>query len=405
MSLGIGNLMKPVSRRAIAPARSSIVALAIMLLCTSACTSVGPGTGRVVKAGQSETLAGIQVVTLDNQTVRTYAPPATPSFSQTMGNTRPLGQIVGIGDTLQITIWEAPPAVLFAPISAGSASSTSGSAGEIARAVSFPDYLVGTSGRITIPFAGSLDVVGRSPDQLEREITARLSKKAHLPQVAVHISKNASANVSVVGEVKTGVRLQITPKGETILDALAAAGGTSQPVNKITIQISRNGQVFSMPMESVVRDPQQNIILQAGDIITVLYQPYSFTALGAAGRNEEVNFESTGLTLAQALGRVAGLQEGRADPKGVFIFRWEDPSAIPNLTADAKTGPDGKVPVIYRIDLKDPATYFAMQHFPVRNKDVVFIANSFAADFQRFLGLVVSTASPVVTLNNSLSQN
>jgi len=382
-----------------------MAALALLLLGTSACTSVGPGTGRVEKAAQSDTLSGIQIVTLDNQTVRTYIPPAVPTFAQTMGTTRPLGQIVGVGDTIQLTIWEAPPAVLFAPISGGSASSGSSSAGEIARAVTFPDYLVGTSGQITVPFAGSIPVVGRSPAELEREITARLSKKAHLPQVAVHISKNASSNVSVVGEVKTGIRMQITPKGETILDALAAAGGTSQPVNKITVQVSRNGQVYSMPLESVIRDPQQNVVLQAGDIITVLYQPYSFTALGAAGRNEEVNFESTGFTLAQALGRVAGLQEGRADPKGVFLFRWEDPAAIPNLAANATAAPDGKIPVIYRINLKDPATYFAMQNFPVRNRDVVFIANSFAADFQRFLGLVVSTASPIVTLDNSLNRN
>ena len=39
--------------------------------------------------------------------------------------------------------------------------------------------------------------------------------------------------------------------------------------------------------------------------MTAFFQPYSFTVLGAAGKNDEIRFEGAGITLSQALGRMA----------------------------------------------------------------------------------------------------
>jgi polysaccharide export outer membrane protein len=175
-----------------------------------------------------------------------------------------------------------------------------------------------------------------------------------------------------------------------LLDALAAAGGVRQPVNKMTIQVTRGEVVRSMPLEDVILDPKQNIVLHPGDIITAMYQPLSFTVLGATGKNEEQNFEAQGISLAQALARAGGLQDARADAQGVFIFRFEDQDAVewkskPNMT------PAGKVPVIYRVDLKNPATFFVAQSFPIRNKDVLYVSNAPAAEMQKFLNILTST--------------
>lgn len=56
-----------------------------------------------------------------------------------------------------------------------------------------------------------------------------------------------------------------------------------------------------MPLETVVRDPKQNVVLQPNDVVTVYYQPLSFTVLGATGKNDELTFEATGITLSQAM--------------------------------------------------------------------------------------------------------
>ncbi|MET0240238.1 MAG: polysaccharide biosynthesis/export family protein [Sphingobium sp.] len=319
------------------------------------------------------------------------------SFAHELGEGRPIGSVIGQGDVLDIAIWEAPPATLF-----GSSGSDlrlgSTSSGALARGTSLPEQMVDSDGQITIPFIGRVLAAGQTPQEIARTITSRLTGKAHQPQAIVRLSRNAAANVTVVGEVANSARVPLTSRGERILDILATAGGVRQPVGKMTVQITRGMTVALLPLETVIRDPRQNVRLQPDDIMTMLYQPYSFTALGAIGKNDELPFEATGLTLAQALGRIAGLQDSRADVKGVFVFRFEDPAALdPAIRAAAHPTPDGKVPVIYRINMKDPSSFFIAQSFPIRNRDVLYVSNAPLADIQKFVNVIYSTFLPVAT--------
>ncbi len=109
--------------------------------------------------------------------------------------------------------------------------------------------------------------------------------------------------------------------------------------------------------------------------------------LGATGINTELNFEAQGISLAQALARVGGLQDNRADANGIYIFRLEESNALPWKTPPVKT-PEGKVPVIYKVNLKDPVTFFVAQNFTIQNKDVMYVANATGAELQKFLNLV-----------------
>jgi polysaccharide export outer membrane protein len=318
-------------------------------------------------------------------------------FSEDLGEGRPIGSVIGQGDVLDIAIWEAPPATLF-----GSSGSDlrlgSTSSGALARGTSLPEQMVDSDGQITIPFVGRVMAAGRTPQEIAQTITSRLTGKAHQPQAIVRLSRNAAANVTVVGEVANSARVPLTSRGERVLDVLATAGGVKQPVGKMTIQITRGMKISSLPLERVIRDPRQNVRLEPDDVMTLLFQPYSFTALGAIGRNDEQPFEATGLTLVQALGRIAGLQDSRADVKGVFIFRFEDPRVLnPAIRTVDHLTPDGKVPVIYRINMKDPSTLFVAQSFPIRDKDVLYVSNAPLADIQKFVNVIYSTFLPVAT--------
>jgi polysaccharide export outer membrane protein len=140
-------------------------------------------------------------------------------------------------------------------------------------------------------------------------------------------------------------------------------------------------------------------------VVTVYYQPYSFTVLGATGTNAEVPLEGTTVTLSQALGRVGGLQDNRADIRGVFVFRFEDPKALdPSLAAGARVTADGKIPVIYRVDLKNPATLLVAQTFPIKNKDVLYVANTPLSDLGKFVGIVSSMTYSLVNLGHTVAQ-
>jgi polysaccharide export outer membrane protein len=378
-----------------------LIASCFLLAGCSMMSAAGPSS-RAINAGDGKTVsdAGIRVIDVDDRITRQIISAShSELFSENPGDGKPAGSIVDKGDVLDIAIWEAPPAALFSATGGESRLIQSNS---LARGTAFPEQMVNSLGQISIPFAGSIQAAGRTAQQIQQDIVSRLAGKAHKPQVIVRVTRNAASNVTVVGDVANSMRVPLTAKGERLLDALAAAGGVKQPVDKMTVQITRADHVASLPLETVIRDPRQNIRLQADDVVTALFQPFSFTALGATGQNAEIPFEGTGITLAQGLGRVGGLQDQRADVRGVFIFRLEDPATIePQNPSGVHVTPNGKVPVIYRIDMRNPATFFIAQSFPIRNKDILYVSNAPLADLQKFVNILGSFIYPIITIQNS----
>lgn len=322
------------------------------------------------------------------------------AFDERLGDGIPTGARVGRGDVVEVVIWEAPPAALFGVTSRSAAAGVETGL-TTALSSSLPAQMVGPEGTIRVPFAGTIEAVNRTPQQIAADIRSRLQGKAHDPEILVRIVSNATSNVTVVGEVTNSLRLPLTAKGERLLDALASAGGVRQPVGKMTIQVTRGEKVAAMPLETVIKDPRQNIRLQSDDVVTLLFQPYSFTVLGAARANQEVPFEGTGLVLSQALGRMGGLDDQRANPKGVFIFRFEDPKIFEGSETPVAVTKEGKVPVIYRVNMRDPTTLFVAQSFPIKDKDVIYVSNAPLADFAKFLQAISQVVYPIAVIQTT----
>jgi polysaccharide export outer membrane protein len=355
----------------------------------------GPSTGAVAKAPLRD--GRVRAIALNETVVRSVvAAESRDTFASKLGSVGQRNGLIGAGDVLDISIWEAPPAVLF---SSGASSAVGTGAPSVAQGANFPSQMVDADGAISIPFAGRVRAVGRAPDDVAIDIESRLKGKAHDPQVLVRIGNNKGGGVTVVGDVANSRNVPLTTRNERLLDALAEAGGVRQPVDKVLIQVTRDKTVVTRPLGAIIRDPRENVPLMSNDVITALYQPYSFQALGALGSNAEVPFEGTGISLAQAIARVGGLQDNRANIKGVFIFRFEDPAALPpEIRLGAPLTPEGKVPVIYRVDMSDPSTFFVMQTFPMRDKDIVYVSNAPLVDLQKFTSLVSQMAFSVVGL-------
>lgn len=366
---------------------ASLVGCTVLL---AACQAFGPTQGTIkgggtVPSSSGQPAAEIKVIEVNGDGTQPLPMSARmPDFSEVLGSAKPVGTSVDVGDALEITIWEAPPATLFGGVAA---DTRVGSAISTARPTTLSETLVGPDGTISVPFAGTIPARGQTLREIENEIVRRLRGKANAPQVQARLARNATATITVVGEVNQSARLPLTPRGERLLDVLAQVGGVKPPVNLTTIQVTRNGQSFRMPLSSVIERGDNNIVLAKDDVVTALFQPYSFTVLGAAGRNDEIRFEAFGISLSQALGRIGGLQDGRANPRGVFLFRWQDRSD-PARLAD---------PVIYSFDLKDPAVYFMAQQFRMEDSDLIYITNSPVAELQRFVGIVSQTILPAAT--------
>ncbi|MGC8508053.1 MAG: polysaccharide biosynthesis/export family protein, partial [Thiomonas sp.] len=281
--------------------------------CANFVPGAGPRTTQVEQAPQTASLRGIELVNV-NYAVATALQKENQSrqFSSFFAQQTLTDYHVGPGDVLQVYIWEAPPAMLFTPQAlSGSGLSSSGTG-----TVTLPEQIVGNSGTVVVPFAGKIAVDGKTLSEIESEITSRLRGKANHPQVIVRLARNNTQNITIVGNVQHSMEVPMMPGGVKLLRAIALAGGVTKPVEKSTIQISRDGRTMTLPLEAILRNPQDNIALQAGDVVTALYQPLSFTALGAIGRNGEVDFEANGINLAQALARIGGLDDNRSNPAG-----------------------------------------------------------------------------------------
>jgi len=360
--------------------------------------SSGASREQVMEKRDTGRIEGIQLVNVNDALTRKLSEnKKLEQFADVFPGVATNNYLIGPGDIIDVSVWEAPPAMLFGGVvidpKAGPTTT---------RVVTFPEQMVTPDGTISMPFAGRVSVKGRTTQEIEEDIVKRLTGKANQPQVLVRVIKNNTSNVTVVGEVNNSTLMALTPKGERLLDALATGGGIKQPINRTAIRLSRENVTATMALDSIIRDPRQNIVLKPGDVVTALFQPQSFSVLGATGKNEEISFEAQGISLAQALARSGGLNDNRADARGVFVFRFEDSKLVDSSGGSTEKATNGTIPVVYQIDLRDPASFFVTQNFPIQNRDVIYVSNSPSAEFGKFIRLVVSVAVPSVTINRAL---
>ena len=354
--------------------------------------TAGPTTGQVVDQAVKDDQPRFDIVDVDSNVVATLLAQPTESFrNRFLKYGKPPDPKIGIGDSITVTIWEAAGGGLFgAGITAGVSPGS--------RSVTIPDQVVARDGAISVPFADRIPVAGKSPLEVQRVIEQRLADKAIEPQALVAITKSISNSATVSGEVVAGARVPLSVNGDRLLDVIALAGGAKAPVYDTFVRLSREGVTATIPMEKLVSEPAENIYAWPGDVLTRVSVPQTFSVFGATGTNIQVAFGAQEITLAQALAKAGGLQDLRADPAGVFLFRFEPPAVVGALKAPPLAiGPGGTSPVVYRLDLSDANSYFFAQRFPVEDKDIIYVANARLNELQKFFTLLNTITGPVIT--------
>jgi polysaccharide export outer membrane protein len=378
--------------------RGPIVLLALTAV-LSGCSSLpsdGPSTRDVLEQSRVDGAAGAlsryEVVDVDAASVAVLRRRAPDGFSAHFGDYRPSADLrIGIGDYVAVTVWEAGANGLFSAPLATDRFSTG------AKSATIPDQAVGRDGTITVPYAGRILVKGLNTESVQAAIEKALEGKAIQPQVLVNVVHPISNTVTVTGEVTGGARVPLSAKGDRILDVVATAGGVHAPVNETMVRLSRNGTTVSVPMTRVVENPRENVYMRPGDTLTLVRDPQSFLAFGAAGRSEKIPFQADSIALSEALAKVGGLQDFRADPAGVFIFRYEPPEIARALRPDSHLLRAGWVPVVYRLNLRDPASLFVAQSFPIFNKDLMYISNAPSTELEKVIGIFNTVSAPVTS--------
>jgi polysaccharide biosynthesis/export protein len=379
----------------IVPARTFAVLAAAAGLLLAGCgvlPSAGPTVSQLLDQQSRDGKPRFAIVSVDQRVAAAVLAAPHPSFrSRFPQRATPPEPRIGVGDSVVVSIWEGASGGLF----------TSAVADQVApgsHSIVLPEQTVGRDGAISVPFAGRVPAAHRLPVEVQHTIEQRLSGKAIEPQAIVSVTKSVTNTATVTGEVVKGERVPLSLKGDRLLDVVAAAGGARTPVYETSIRLSRDGATATMPMEALVADPAENIYARPGDVLTVVRVPRTYTVLGAAGRNSEIDFPAGSVTLIEAVARGGGLQDQRSDPAGVFLFRWEEPAIAAALgVKPGESSADGRVGIVYRLDLSDARAYLAAARFPIKDKDILYIANSSATEVEKFLQLINGLIAPAVT--------
>ncbi len=157
--------------------------------------------------------------------------------------------VIGPGDVLAIDVWHEKEISQTLPVR--------------------PD------GKISLPLAGTLEASGRTPRQLQREITTKLAAFISHPVVTVMVAHVGSRKINVLGAVlRPGSYPLDTPT--RVLGALAEAGGFTAFANRskmIILHTRRDGQQvryrFNYPAVIHGRKLAENRLLQPGDTLIV----------------------------------------------------------------------------------------------------------------------------------------
>ena len=369
--------------------------LAGLAVCLAGCSSLpasGPSASDFVsQESQTGDLGGYVLVDIDERIASICNAQPRNSFVRVFSDRRPAPDIrVGIGDSVSVTIWEAAAGGLF------SAAPTQISAGS--RTATLPDQVVARDGTIEVPYAGRLKVAGLRPAEIEKHIVDALHGKAIEPQALVTISHNYSNTVTVTGEVTNGARIPLTVRGDHILDVIAAAGGIKVPAFDAFVRLTRGKSTATIAFNTILTNPTENIFVRPDDIITVVSQPQTFTAFGGTDRNSSVPFNAAGISLEEAIAKAGGLVDARSDPGGVFLLRFEPTTLVSQFEPGRSLPSQGDlVPVIYRLNLRNANSFFLARAFQVKDKDMLYIANSPSDSVQKFLGIVGQITAPAIS--------
>lgn len=290
---------------------------------------------------------------------------------------------IGVGDQLQITIYEALAGGLFVPKEAGVRPGNF---------ITLPTQIVDASGMITIPYAGQIPVVGRSPAEIEAVVVERLKNRALDPQVVVTFGERGGSEISVIGRVNSARRYALNFNGERILDAIARAGGPVSQGFDTYVTLQRSGRDLTIPFDVLVQDPQKNIYLKPNDTVYLYEEPKSYMVFGAADRTGRHTFDRRELLLSEALAKAGGLRSVQADPAEMYVFRHERKTSLkklmPSLEEQKWEKLADSVPTIYKLDLRAANGFFLAQQFPVRDGDVVYVADAATVELQKFLAIL-----------------
>jgi polysaccharide export outer membrane protein len=176
-------------------------------------------------------------------TVSLAAPMAAPVWAQD-GEEETEAYTIGPGDVLRIAVWKEEDLTSVVKVR--------------------PD------GIIAMPLVGELVVTGRTPADVQAQVTEIVNQFVTAPYVTVIVEEINSRKIYLAGNVaKPGVYDLLQPT--RLLQAIAMAGGTTEFAKEDRVVVLRTtGKRFEASMKMIARGKYtDNILLRPGDTIII----------------------------------------------------------------------------------------------------------------------------------------
>ncbi|KGD99349.1 MULTISPECIES: polysaccharide biosynthesis/export family protein [Rhizobium/Agrobacterium group] len=371
--------------------RMTAIMICAVLAGCQAVPGEGPLTADIKKdAGQSPTQIGridaavFDIVNVDNRTAKLVSDYVATALNRRFGFGGGAGRaVIGVGDQLKISIFEAGADGLFSTTESKQTSL---------------DVVVQQDGTAAIPYVGSIRFAGKTLEEARQEILSSLRSRAVEPDVIVSSVNTASRKVTVSGAVGSSAQVPLGLVGEKITDVIAKAGGPSGQPYETYVTLVRGKKTGTALLSSVIDNPSENIYVQPGDQIFVARDPRTFTLLGAVRANARINFGASDLNLLEAVALGGGGNDAAVDAKGYFLFRYEEADIVMSLLGRQRFNellskgmkPDrlGRYPIVYSFDMTHPDSLLVGQTFPVKNRDVIYASRHTSVDLRKFLALI-----------------
>jgi len=342
------------------------LALAVLLAGCSAMPAFGPDAdaiNRVALDGAAvvEDALPFQVVEVTAATLSAAAEAHTsfPAAFRAQGF-RETDEVVGVGDHLEIRIWEVSEDGLFA---------TAGNRETVI------NVRVSNTGNIIVPYANMMLARGLTPSELRTLLLERYQGQAVEPEIAVAITSTEARSATVLGSVRNPGRIEIPPRGIRLLDLIASTGGASESPWEVRVNVQRGSASGSLLLSDIANRPTNNIVILPGDTVNVSHEARRFAVYGGVSRPANIEIPVEDAVLAYLLAEVGGLNDRVAQTRSVFVFR-------PAQAGGAATA--------YRFDFSRPDVLLLASAFRLIATDITYVASADAADFQRFVSIMLS---------------
>ncbi|WP_299297665.1 polysaccharide biosynthesis/export family protein [uncultured Tateyamaria sp.] len=300
-------------------------------------------------------------------------------FSGTAG---PKSNLIRPGDTIDLVIWDNQENSLLT-------ASTQ-------KNVVMPGLVVSPSGSIFVPYIDEVRIGGLSPDRARRRIEEQLEQVVPDAQVQLQFQSGPDNSVDAVGGFNAPGTYPLPNRNFSLLSMISTAGGISPALENPLVRVQRGGRNFEIRADTLYERASANVVLRGGDKIVVEEDERYFVALGATGTETIVPFTQEHINAIEALALLGGINDTRANPKGILILREYSRK---DLRSDG-TGPI-RTQVVFTIDLTSAEDIFAARKFRINPKDLVMATESPIGSVRTVFGLIGS----VVGVGNAISNN